>query len=757
MRTKKYRKTRKSRKVRKSRKLRKGGKDSQLQVLRSQSVPNLFTNSKDKAPQVDDTNVNVYGKQQRRIEKIEATVIFTIERTAESDLPKLDTIEVPPLSTEDDLAELDKSYGSTEKVEPTDESRQTLQYDTNLEDTTTEITTPSPEITDKTVVFCEMPTVPTKQPRGGAECVPLPCINIDDIKHQLKKSSASGINCSMEEYITSAVRTPGKPEISHYRANISAGTTTLSVISFGKGSYNAVFTNDIFADCMDKDKYILRISTKSIHRVDDADKTKEFAYEIYYGLIAADKDIGPKIYKFGIMIDEKDANRLYFYSIIERINGCDIKTFVSKTHDAALSDTETSYCVKETYPSDIVAKFKQIVDQSIAKLTKTGAECGLIMMDTKPMNMMITNDGNTVYVIDYDRKFVLEAKKKPIQMYGKINVLLFLSSLFITIIHHIHTTNPKPASFETTIHNQFGKYVIDKLNSEYYLHGSFEEIRNYIQNLYFKQSMFQNICHHYKYAETELMKIRYFTKYNLTVKQMFDIAGDKNVAFFISNNTSNPMLITKDDRDKMNRNYVLEYIDMPSGKLKTSTLAQDIPMWAYSINRLCVNKDTSQCITFASDKRGVYEHYLQDEVIPEYAIWVYRYFIDFYFKKKPEKPAAYNDMKKSFDIIMADSTTSNKKKMENIKSSMDTMDPRLVSTVNNRIIKFEGVMLDLFDQTSQIQETSTLFHTKLVDRAKTYKIIEDSTNPFLTNDADIRSKQQYIISAFTIQQVVDKR
>jgi hypothetical protein len=60
-------------------------------------------------------------------------------------------------------------------------------------------------------------------------------------------------------------------------------------------------------------------------------------------------------------------------------------------------------------------------------------------------------------------------------------------------------------------------------------------------------------------------------------------------------------------------------------------------------------------------------------------------------------------------------------------------------------------MLDLFDQTSQIQQKSTLFHTKLVDRAKTYKIIEDSSNPFLINDADIRSKQQDIISAFTIK------
>jgi hypothetical protein len=721
------------------------------QLLRSQSVPNL-TALKDKPQSVDDTIVDVYGKQQHRIDKIEANVIFTIERTAESDLPQPDTIKVPSPSTQDDLSELDKSYDNQTNVETTDKSPRTIPYATDLEDTAKETNNPTPDITEKTVVFCEMPIVPRKQPKGGADCNPLPQIAIDVIKTQLKTSRASGINCSMEEYITSALGTPGKPMISNYRANISAGTTVLSIISFGKGTYNAVFTNDIFTDCMDE-KYILRISTKSIHRVDDAAKTIDFAYEIYYGLIAANKDIGPKIYKFGIMIDEKDANRLYFYSIIERIDGCDIKTFVSKTPNANADNNQSSYCVKATYPNDIVKKFKEIVDQSITKLTKTGDECGLLMMDTKPMNMMLSNDGNTVYVIDYDRKFVLEAKKPPSKMCGKINVLLFLSSLFMTIIHHIHTTNPKSAPFETTIHNQFGKYVIDKLNSEYYLNTDFNHIRKYIQDLYFKQPMFQNICHHYKYAETELMKIRYFTKYNLTVKQMFDIAGDTNVAFFLSNNTSNPMWITKDNSDQTNRNYVLEYIDMHSGNLETTTLAQDIPMWAYSINRLCVNnQDKSQCTTFASDKSHVYQRYLQDEVIPEYAIWVYRYFIHFYFMKKTEKqPALYNDMKKSFDEIMADNNRSNKEKMESIQSSMESMDPRLVSTVNNRIRKFEGVMLDLFDQTSQIQQKSTLFHTKLVDRAKTYKIIEDSSNPFLINDADIRSKQQDIISAFTIK------
>ncbi len=177
----------------------------------------------------------------------------------------------------------------------------------------------------------------------------------------------------------------------------------------------------------------------------------------------------------------------------------------------------------------------KILDQCIEKLKRIGSECGLLLMDTKPSNAMVTiktdSPGNVdAYLVDFDPSFVAKtnAKKNPglAQMYGIINVILFLCNAFVIY-------NKEGTSIEEINSNlHYREMIIKKLNREYYelpIDGQFgyESIQANIQHLYLTNSNFTKVCHHYHYAENNVLKIHYLEAYeNIPLKQLLDFIKD---------------------------------------------------------------------------------------------------------------------------------------------------------------------------------------------------------------------------------------
>jgi len=676
----------------------KGGKYTQnkntryrIKASRSLSSDSLLKHTKGK-PVKTSRRPNPSYKRKPHVKMIKANMIYKIERIS-------DYAEPLPPSNELDIYHFE--YPKMGEI-PTYNPRKYVKEPTKQ---------PEP----RSVFFCEIPDTSDKTKRksrqkGGNPCNPLTPMTLDQVKIQLLKNP-SGLSCNLDNYGTIC------------RTEITNGIDSVVLFSLGQGSFNAVFTNEVFSDCT-QEKHILRISVASFLPEQIYSKIDELANEIYYGMVASAAGVGPNIYKFGIMMDHKDNNKVYLYSVIDRVDGCDIHSLLDKTstvpntNDAiqidsgdfttssspnsglgstnsglgssknsfktaltsspnsfktALSSSKSyaienstdtigilkkqdyarpseissstpqvnqrsmttsspqinrslsnhvepliSYCNPAHYPTDFESRVQTIIDKSIQQLTKVGTDCGLLMMDSKSPNMLTTNDGSKVYVIDYDAKFMLhENTSQPTKkMYGKINVILFLS-----FVYYLSVLLRSQQLYPNGTPNRLAKFVLEKLKEQYYESSEFEKIRDFMQNLYFENHMFRVVCHNYKYTELGLLKIRYFTKYFLTFNEMQKIQ-DAKLTFFRDKSIKYPVFVQKDETDPNQSKIVYNDNDRVFAK----DVSTNDSMWLYSIHRLCLGKEMNSCITFEPHNRKLYTEYIKQAILPEYKLFLYHYF-----------------------------------------------------------------------------------------------------------------------------------
>ena len=281
----------------------------------------------------------------------------------------------------------------------------------------------------------------------------------------------------------------------------------------------------------------------------------------------------------------------------------------------------------------------------------------------------------SVYIIDYDAKFMLcmYTKKKttneddaanqtvntsdPIKnyhlyMYGKINVILFLCSLYQHTI--LKSPNTELGEF-----GKYGEYILNKLNDEYYSNPvsnsdsnsksyGFYHIRDYIQTLYISNRAFRNVCHHYKYAEGEMLKIRYFTYYKLplcVISQInnkptpadsapadsapADSTNNRIISFFKGKTIASPLFAYPLENNTNKIKYA--YYEESTPQLNTIESSQFQTIEVYSVNRLRINtpqktentpQKTEKYIMFDNAKYSDYIDYISD-IIVEYEWFLY--------------------------------------------------------------------------------------------------------------------------------------
>jgi len=449
----------------------------------------------------------------------------------------------------------------------------------------------SPMPVNDTVVFCEIPIVNTgssRGQRGGDPCLPLGLMKTREITKQLNEWS--GFTCAMDNKRCS-------DKILAIVTKTRKGSNQ-SILSLGQGGFNAVFPNEVFKDCAGPDK-MLRISIRSFDPTTDTKVYNDIIKEIEYGLVAAHENIGPKIYKFGLMPDSKHRSTFYFYCVIERVIGCDISDLFRKTVTMSIPSTHTmttrsktsrsvgpspkpvvDMCLKTEYAPDFENRMKAIIVKCIAKLKEVGNTCGFLMMDSKPPNMLTTKNGQTVYVIDYDSQFMkVDTGVDTKAMYGKINVILFLSHLYKFTVIGNHKS-----IYGGTNTNEIGIFVFQKLIEEYYASRNFKTIQNYMQYLYFANAEFANISHHYGYTDTHLLKIRYLVRYKeLYFHDM--IIGSQKTLMFVSKSAYDPILAREENgqiywayKDFENNVYMVNHVSKFDDSLEV-----------YSLNDLYIN------------------------------------------------------------------------------------------------------------------------------------------------------------------------
>jgi hypothetical protein len=521
---------------------------------------------------------------------------------------------------------------------------------------------PAPKESDRQIRFMEIPEVSntSSQLKGGNNPQPMSFVglkakysvnSIQDIVSkmttELSKNPLKGITLDIANNNTATVI-----------ANNQSATQQLVLINLGGN--NALYDTSIFRGLgFDKQNHILRISITS----SKAGSFTDFVYECCYGIIAADKGIGPNIYLCGAMRSNTKQDEYYLYSIIERIDGCDIHKFLSKKSPLPPPPgpppspsfgllppppgppTSNNYCSVSNYPADTtIDKFKEIINTSIDKLKEAGTECGFLMMDSKPQNILMTKDATKIYVIDYDNYFMVYEEPQASnaenrEMYGKINVILFLANAYDSIANYLT---------DDSLKRLFGKYIFEKLQNEYYNHATFTKIQTYIQTLYFDNPVFIKLCHHYLYTECGLLKIRYFTKYELSFNQMNQYAGD-NMIFFGATDPPSPQksykfpVFVSADKDD---GILIRYIQtMDNGSMAVEEMQKTYETKykmtrVFSLNRLCITNPSQQGILFDpyTPANGLiipmavnihcadaYEEYICNVLIPEFKYIFYKH------------------------------------------------------------------------------------------------------------------------------------
>lgn len=651
---------------------------------------------------------------------------------------------------------------------------------------------PAPKESDRQIWFMEIPEVSntSSQPKGGNDPQPM---SFDGLK---RKYNGDSIQDIVSKMTTELSKNPLKgitldianDNTATVIANNQSATQQLVLINLGGN--NALYDTSIFRGLgFDKQKHILRISITS----SKAGSFTDFVYECCYGIIAADKGIGPNIYLCGAMRSNTKQDEYYLYSIIERIDGCDIYKFLSKTSHIPLPPVPApstqsgmllppqpppktvSYCSDSNYPSDIVEKFKEIINTSIEKLNKAGTECGFLMMDSKPQNILMTKDATKIYVIDYDNYFMLykeplESNAATCEMYGKINVILFLANAYDSIANYLKDPN---------FQNVFGKYIFEQLQIEYYNDSQFPQIQPYIQTLYFDNPVFIKLCHHYLYTECGLLKIRYFTKYEFSFNQMNQYAGD-NMIFFGATDPPSPqksykfpVFVSANNDDGILIRYIHTMDDgsMVVEEMQKTYETKYKMTRVFSLNRLCITNPSQQGILFDpyTPANGLiiptaaniqcadaYEEYIFDVLIPEFKYIFYKHTDNEKIKQK-WNVLQQSEGQSEGQALFIHNLELQIKKRSTIQKWLEKWSCIPIDVylegVSLAVAQYHRHLTDAFEKNYKIQSHAIKKHIALIDF--TNKLFNDTTTSDVFSTKNICSEQPNTIAQ--LQTVLEKR
>ena len=592
MRTKKYRKTRKTRKNRKQRKTRKargGRKDTDIGIpnFPSQDSLSLYRKTKD---------VNTPGMTKNSEPNVDANVVYTIPRLpilekVDNDSPDIpnanhsnlftqelnrqiqDALKTPNNNQQELLNNLKSQTTQLQKEIETkiQNFKDIPENDTQLPDKTP--MEPSQKSNERDMLLVDIPNIPNQssRPKGGNNPEPLTIENLKD-SFNVHTDSIDDLVLAIKSRIHPINIRFHIDSVNNGKIQYNTSNSQQSLKFIANGTFNALYEPDFFTAFNNTD-HILRISRTPI------DDVKESIYEICYGILAADKNIGPKIYRYGTMPDMTNSSSFYFYSIIERIDGSDIHKLILNQ----LPKMNTNIFATNTNNT-----FETVIDSAIDKLRRAGTECGFLMMDSKPANVMVSKDETNVYVVDYDQHFIYKfnPKTSPSQeLYGKINVILFLANTYVGILKYINSSH-----LDENLGKPVGTYIFNQLKSEYYHNTDFENIQTFIQQLYFKYGNLLSVCHHYSLVQQGLLKIRYLTKYSLSYHQMSQYA-DKDIIFFtdrgkVKHSYDYPIYI----ESKNNDITVYDLKHLSSGIIVDKNLKPYNEFCnVFSFNRLCIN------------------------------------------------------------------------------------------------------------------------------------------------------------------------
>jgi len=799
----KLRKTRKNRKQRKTRKAR-GGKEN-TNVLPSQYVS--YEN-----PLLVSTKPGVFETSNETIPSVASKILFTISRVPldtnesiqsepsfESNGPKYEIFsqEEKALLNEIDEAigkEQDTDNPSVELLEKLTKlnnlfnskktDRETIEAKIKTKIVEFNETPPVPKESDRQIWFMEIPEVSntSSQPKGGNDPQPM---TFDGLKRKYNVNSIHEIVSRMTEELVNEKDTfTANIRIDNNRiATITDSGKSASIQNVGQGSNNVLYNSSIFIDYADTTKYILRISIRA-ESWESTDILKNYIYETCYGVLAADNEIGPKVYDYGIF-QSANSQGWYFYSMIERINGCDIFEFVYK-NPASGNIPASSYCDSNNYKSeDTIGKFNEIINTSIDKLNKAGTNCGLLLMDSKPNNIMMTKDATKVYVIDYDKNYMLDrpTSQDEYDMYGKINVILFLSNAYYWIIENIMQNDLRVA---------FGKYIFEKLQSEYYNHEKFKDIQTYIQTLYFGNPDFIQLCHHYSYTERGLLKIRYFTEYILSFDQMDRYAGDNILFFQMTNPNPSPCISYRYPialNSTSDSGIEIAYMDVdtkPATVIKrlTETYKTKYEMIkVYSLNRLCITKANSQPYIpfdqYTATQGGIriynhiagcsskYEEYINQTLIPEFKKTYYMNTDNARIKAIVDSISIDNAVewvKAVESKLRAQDSTSNQPKTTMLPFT--TKKPAIYDVLNNTYIenisleavKYRRALVYAFDKNYRSQDNSIAPNVKLIYRTSSImNNQEDKDKHIVFFDTEVGICSGQVGTIAQLQQILNEK
>ena len=720
-------------------------------------------------------------------------------------------IKVEPIVNPDEAAETDDTLETLEKIE--------------IQDTTK----PPVYKLKNSVLLCSIPIKPqvSKSGKQNGGNNPIQKQSVYEIINVFK--SSTGGSCTMTTCKSGTI----------LNAEIQGSTTPVVRIAMNAGAFNAVFADTLFNEFQSNEQCILRVSTTSVPLYDKNNNTKlsedimESVNEIYYGLIAANTSgsttsgpttsgtttIGPKIYKYGTMIDAKNKDNVFVYSVIDKLHGDMSSLFNSKGHKLN----------NPLIPKYEYTEITDIIDKSIDKLYNAGKQCGFLMMDSKSPNVMFINQKSetdppkdltdcTVYVIDYDVKFMLNATN-PAQseMYGKINVILFLSYLYFYNITQNRFLHAKPKSntqkqndAQTQLDNarieiikQVGVYIINKLKSEYYmLEGkaeappasekqyqpksrlrisnavsknrdtlskdptcqppvNFKNIQSAIQYLYFTNNVFRNVSHHYRYAELEILKIRYFTQYKLSLHETVKVqtiqaqpekaqpekaqpekAQPYYIAFFADNSLKNPIFSRPSTREEETHHINCIYLSGKNTKTSCNDKYKNIDV--YSINKLClgVPQSDNSCIKIIKDSQS-YADYMKI-IIMEYTYTLYMIHISKSTEKQPYISPTGNveeylrQIQEQISAIQAnipEKDINTRRKLKQIKLTVD---------------KYLDSLIDNFNMMCNSNTKSEEYYTNLIKATNTLLVATtetDNPNPFIIDDETLNVQQTTIFKA----------
>ncbi len=313
--------------------------------------------------------------------------------------------------------------------------------------------------------------------RGGTTESCKPITNPDDVEWMLTQSidnALSGIKCKVRSSESGCEIHIGKDSI---QAEIKSAIQS--------GVHNAVFNTTEFMDCNSTD-HILRISKMSYNtNIEETPPVlntvftntqinlnhiiPSFIQENRYAVMASSSGISPKIYRVGVLADAEKPGYVYFYSIMQKIQGSDLfDDFLEYSGKIYNKDEK----VADAAQKDIE---ERVIKPALEVSNKIGLN-GFLMIDNKPENIMMDSNTNKMYIIDFGGFVDFSDDEGFKTMFGRLNRWFFLLNIYKQF-HPFITEGP-----------MFNTYLLKMLSSKIkpFIDTTYKHYKDQIDDYYLK-------------------------------------------------------------------------------------------------------------------------------------------------------------------------------------------------------------------------------------------------------------------------------